>query len=469
MRSFSSAVASIARKSHFTFGRLCLGVTVIAGCGYGYKYSTDEGTRRSAEFWRVCGPIWAHYRVVQLLNRDLRVLSDEIADPYYEKLHEKYTDTARDITYKLRGFYLKNAQLLSTQDDFLPPAYMKWVKDTQDNVPSEFKGDEAKLYCARCMKEELNLNFDDVFEWWDDNPIGVASIGEVHKARLRKTGQEVAVKLQFPNMETKFRADVKTIRDFCDIAMPQHSSAFREIEKQFATEFDYAGEAHNLSTIRDKVVEKYGKLVDVPKPYLELCSKHILVMDFLHGKKLVDGVRDNFRALGALVNKSLEELEAERKADIAKGIYVLKNIDEEIKQTEKIEQLMYYKDLFSTVNIGRFIYNNLTPLPFIYQNNGKSGYLPYVWTDKVLSLGKLLELLASVHGYEIFQMGMFNGDPHPGNIMLLNDGRLGLIDYGMYIYISKWVFFNELNYLYYRTSFTSRWRNVDLENLSNSK
>ena len=199
LRAFSSA-AKVATKSKFTVGRVVLGVAVIAGSGYGYRYATDEGTRRSADFWFVAAPIWAHYRVVQLLNRDLKLLSDDVADPYYETLHEKYTDQARDITYRLRGFYLKNAQLLSTQDDFIPPAYMKWVKDTQDNVPSEFKGDEAKHYCAKCLKEELNINFDDVFEWWDDTPIGVASIGEVHRARLRKNGQEVAVKLQFPNM-----------------------------------------------------------------------------------------------------------------------------------------------------------------------------------------------------------------------------------------------------------------------------
>jgi aarF domain-containing kinase len=46
----------------------------------------------------------------------------------------------RDLTYEMRGFYLKQAQLMSIQDDFVPKAYMRWVKDTQGNVPSEFKG-----------------------------------------------------------------------------------------------------------------------------------------------------------------------------------------------------------------------------------------------------------------------------------------------------------------------------------------
>jgi aarF domain-containing kinase len=46
------------------------------------------------------------------------------------------------------------------------------------------------------------------------------------------------------------------------------------------------------------------------------------------------------------------------------------------------------------------------------------------------NLAALLQLLLDVHGYEIFQVGCFNGDPHPGNILLMPDGRLGLIDYG---------------------------------------
>lgn len=43
-----------------------------------------------------------------------------------------------------------------------------------------------------------------------------------------------------------------------------------------------------------------------------------------------------------------------------------------------------------------------------------------------------LDLLLDVHGHQIFVNGCFNGDPHPGNILKLTDGRLGLIDYGQF-------------------------------------
>lgn len=55
---------------------------------------------------------------------------------------------------------------------------------------------------------------------------------------------------------------------------------------------------------------------------------------------------------------------------------------------------------------------------------------------ELLSLCSLLQTLVDVHAHEILVDGCFNGDPHPGNVMLLSDGRLGLIDYGQVKHIS---------------------------------
>lgn len=87
----------------------------LDGLAVRYISGKDEGTARSVKFWRHVLPVWAHYRSVQLLNRDLGVLSDEHAAPMYEKLHERYADHIRDLCYEMRGFYLKNAQMMSTR------------------------------------------------------------------------------------------------------------------------------------------------------------------------------------------------------------------------------------------------------------------------------------------------------------------------------------------------------------------
>jgi aarF domain-containing kinase len=63
----------------------------------------------------------------------------------------------------------------------------------------------------------------------------------------------------------------------------------------------------------------FARSVVVPKPYLDLCSKEILTMEYFKGPKLVDGAREKGRQYAALIGKTFEELEAEFKADIAKN------------------------------------------------------------------------------------------------------------------------------------------------------
>eukprot|EP01041_Mallomonas_annulata_P007576 gene7576-15535_t len=400
-----------------------LGLTAGASGGIAILASYDEGTRRTLQFWSGVFPLYVHYRTVQLLNRDLKILADDVAMKYYEFLHEKYTDQVQELTYRMRGFYLKQAQLMSTQDDFVPPAYMKWVKHTQDNVPSEFGPGEAKTFCATMMTKELGLKFDDIFSDWEEKPLGVASIGEVHKAKLKSTGADVAIKLQLPGIERRFRSDIKTLKSFCWLAMPQHLSAFDEIEKQFCTEFDYQKEGLNLKRARESVMPRWGNQVVIPSPYLEYCSKHVLVMEFLKGVKLVDGVRLQYGRIAEALGMTLEDLEEERKKKIREGTFQFKTILEDSRDISRMRWMSLFYDLFFTANPLKLIYN-LSPLALVY------GCKSYYHTELPLDLGRLLDILCRVHATELFHEGLFNADPHPGNCLLLEDGRLGLIDYG---------------------------------------
>lgn len=297
------------------------------------------------------------------------------------------------------------------------------MKDTQDNVPSVFEGKGARDYCAQTLKREQNKVFDDVFSEWDDEPIGVASIGEVHRAVLRENGQVVAVKLQLPDMEKRFRADIRTVKTFCRMAMPQHVPVFDEIEKQFCTEFDYRGEAENLATIREAVLPVWGQYVDIPKPHMHHCSKHMMVMDFMEGRKLVDSVKASYKALAASTGRSLEELEAQRKRDIERGTYKFTTVEEESAKTASLNWWLSMRDMTRGWNPVKLMYN-YSPLRLIF------GPYEYERSTQLLDMGRVLDILCKVHGFEIFHLGVFNADCHPGNVLLLPDGRLGLIDYG---------------------------------------
>lgn len=409
----------------FTIRRVGLGLVGSAGAGLGLLSSYDEGTRRSLQFWSRAFPIYLQYRFVQLMNRDVKLWDYDRAMYYYDVLHDRYADYVKEQTYLMRGFYLKQAQLMSTQDNFVPKRYMEWVKDTQDNVPSEFGPGEAKKYCALMLKQEQGLDFDEIFSEWQEEPLGVASIGQVHRAKLRNSGKEVAVKIQLPGIERRFRADIFTIKWFCWLAMPQHFTAFDEIEKQFCTEFDYAKEGENLKLIRDAMLPKWSSLVDIPSPYLEYCSKHVLVMEFLHGVKLVDGIRAKYRKLATSRGLSIDALEAQQKLAVVdqSGKKKYKTVEESSAEMGRIKWGLFLQDTFLTANIPKAIYNYSLFRLF-------TGPLPYYQSESPVDLAQLLDTLCRVHAAELFHVGAFNGDPHPGNILLLEDGRLGLIDYG---------------------------------------
>jgi len=148
-------------------------IVAAASTGAAVQYATDEGTRRSVKFWGVAFPIFLHYRFTQWQMKDQ---SPAVAHAAFNLLHDKYAPVAEKVTLEMRGFHLKNAQLVSTLDDFLPPQYMKWAKKMQGEVPAHISPAEARKMIA----EKLGRPLEDMFSSFDDTPIGCASIGQVH-------------------------------------------------------------------------------------------------------------------------------------------------------------------------------------------------------------------------------------------------------------------------------------------------
>lgn len=67
----------------------------------------------------------------------------------------------------------------------------------------------------------------------------------------------------FPNVETMFRSDIETMKDFCALAQPEHLVMLKEVEKQFLTEFDFREEANNLRLVRDNMKKAWPRHVGV--------------------------------------------------------------------------------------------------------------------------------------------------------------------------------------------------------------
>eukprot|EP01060_Flectonema_neradi_P008032 TRINITY_DN1572_c9_g1_i1.p1 TRINITY_DN1572_c9_g1~~TRINITY_DN1572_c9_g1_i1.p1 ORF type:complete len:541 (+),score=91.63 TRINITY_DN1572_c9_g1_i1:61-1683(+) len=385
----------------------------------------DDGIKRTQVFWCRAFPIFLRYRWVQLLNRDLQLISDEEASKRYEALHDAQSEKAKLIAYDLRGFYLKNAQMMSTRDDFFPEQYLKWMKETEDQAPTPFEPGDAE----KVIEQEAGRPVEELFSFFDTNPAGIASIGQVHRAILKSTGEEVAVKVQHIGAEELFRGDIATMKRFCKYFMPQHVPVFDEIEKQFLTEFDYTEEAKNLELVRKSIMPKWSAKVVIPRAYIDLCSKRVLVMEYLHGKKLIDGIKESYATIAAKMGKTLEELEAEQQAKIKSGEIKLRSIAEEHAHSQRVNMLIAVGDY---VKNGCRILANITTIPYIVNLIMAKEFrgLQLQWTPIPLNMGDVMNTLVQVHADQLFTHGAFNGDPHPGNFLLLPDGRIGLIDFG---------------------------------------
>ncbi|KAA8491808.1 Uncharacterized protein FVE85_8290 [Porphyridium purpureum] len=374
-----------------------------------------QALSRSARFWRKVFPIYLHYLLVE---KQVAKLSDEEQDAAWNRLHDKYASPVRDLTLSLKGFYIKSAQIVSTRDELVPHQYLKWCKQMQDAVPTELSAAQVR----GLVEESLGRKIEDVFDEFEFEPCGAASIGQVHLAK--RNGQELVVKVQYPGIEAMFRADMKTIRTFCELAMPQHVPFLSEIEKQFLTEFDYLGEACNLDLVWRNLEKdpKWKAKVKVPRPIMELCSSHVLTMERIPGKRFVDGIRDEFKTLAEMRGMTMEEFEEEQKRHALQSVDVVK------RQVSSASRMIMMRDVLINVCVGLYRYT-IGMLP-------KMPELEYVHHTSPINLGSMIETLLQVHGHEIFVDGSFNADAHPGNIILMPDRRLGLIDYGQVKHMS---------------------------------
>jgi len=142
--------------------------------------------------------------------------------------------------------------------------------------------------------------FEDVFVEFDDEPLGAASVAQVHRAVLTEKygGREVAVKIQRPSIESKLMGDIanlkavaKTFRDV-DALPLDYYTVFNELEMQLAEEFDFVAEAAAMDRIYNSLVRDpfTGAPRDIPlvmpRPVHGLVSRRVLVMDYLRGVPL---------------------------------------------------------------------------------------------------------------------------------------------------------------------------------------
>lgn len=113
----------------------------------------------------------------------------------------------RNIFTKLGPTFVKLGQGLSTRPDICPSEYLEELSELQDGLPT-FPDEDA----FECIERELGLSLDSIFSTISPSPIAAASLGQVYKARLKRSGKVVAVKVQRPGIEEAIGLDFYLIR-----------------------------------------------------------------------------------------------------------------------------------------------------------------------------------------------------------------------------------------------------------------
>ena len=206
----------------------------------------------------------------------------------------------RDTITSLGPFYIKIGQALSIRPDVLSPRSMVELQKLCDKVPSY----DSKVAFAT-IEKELGQSVDEIFSEITPEPVAAASLGQVYKAKLRKTGETVAVKVQRPAVLETVSLDLYLAREIGLIArnFPQLTdrldavALLDEFAFRFYQELDYNLECENgLRIAKDMEVLP---MVVIPKNYPEYTSRRVHVAEWIEGEKLSQSKADD---VGALVN-----------------------------------------------------------------------------------------------------------------------------------------------------------------------
>jgi len=268
---------------------------------------------------------------------------DPIALEEQQFTHSRW-ERIRLIMEELGPTYIKLGQMLSNRPDLVPEPLIKELEKLQDSVPPF-----DTVIAKEIIEKETQKTIAETFIYFDEKPIGSASIGQVHRARLL-SGEDVVVKVQRPNAKRQVIADLSLIREFIKLTENYfiRTGVLNPLEivetfsKSLQNELDYFTEARNLEQFRH-LYSKDDNLY-IPKPYRDITTKKVLTVEFVSGCKVND-----------------------------------------------VETLNSW---------------GIKP-----QHVAKKGLQIYL--------------------NQIFEVGVFHADPHPGNILIKPNGRIALIDFGM--------------------------------------
>ncbi|RKY17065.1 MAG: hypothetical protein DRQ55_16640 [Planctomycetota bacterium] len=194
----------------------------------------------------------------------------------------------RIMLQQLGPTYVKVGQMVSSRADVLPQAWRDEMVKLQSDVPP-FPVEQVRAV----VKSELGRNPRDAFSTFDQEPLGSASLAQVHRATLAD-GSEVVVKVQRPDVQRMVMADLGNMEDLAQQAEHRVSLArtmnlsamIHEFGDGVISELDYENEAYNALRLAEICEGLDG--IHIPTIYLGYSSRRVITMEYVGGVKATE-------------------------------------------------------------------------------------------------------------------------------------------------------------------------------------
>lgn len=179
--------------------------------------------------------------------------------------------------------FVKVGQILSMRSEILPQSFCdELAKLRADADPMPYST------VLDVLAAEYGRPADEVFAHIDPKPLGSASLAQVHRATL-KTGEDVAIKVQRPGVRETMAQDVSIMRSIAKAAtkvirtsqIVDLKGVVEELWDTFESETDFLIEARNLAEFK-RFAARF-KYMGCPTAYTELCTEHVVVMEYIDG------------------------------------------------------------------------------------------------------------------------------------------------------------------------------------------
>lgn len=246
------------------------------------EVSRRERVRRARRVGLTFGRIYLGIKTNQMIAR--RINPPDMTRRW-SSFNRRSARSIYATAVELRGLILKGCQYLGARPDVVPREYVEILSKLQDRVPPK------SIAVVRSVVEaELGKPVSEVFRRFSPRPIASASLAQVHRAELLD-GRVVAVKVQYPEIETLVRGDLANLRMlFRAVGFLERDFDLLPLIDEFATyiprELDFVNEGRNAETMAKSFAERDD--VVVPDILWDYTTRRVLVMEYMEGIKISD-------------------------------------------------------------------------------------------------------------------------------------------------------------------------------------